>query len=85
MSIWEDINEYPGSVPFFGYPAVPMVEGNKFRVGFPKGVNNIQDVAVNLSKLLGGKITDFGEHHVEIEMENGCLAGIIMNALTDMG
>ena len=85
MSIWEDLNEYPGSVSFYGFPAVATVENNKFRVGFPKGVGNIQEVAVNLSNLLGGKISDMGVNHVEVEIEDNCLASLIMNALTEMG
>lgn len=69
MSIWNDIQEHPGTIPFFGYPAGVEIDNNEklwsnvdfskdmvLKLTFPKGIGDIDEVAEKAKKYLDGEI-----------------------------
>jgi len=69
MSIWEDVKENPGTVPFFGYPAgieldmdaqawsnVDFSKDIVLKITFPNGTDDIDEVAEKACKYFDGEI-----------------------------
>lgn len=69
MSIWQDIKEYPGTIPFFGFPAGIELDTDRtvwtnvnfdkdivIKLTFPMGVDDIDDVTAKAVKYFSAEV-----------------------------
>ena len=82
MSIWTDIEDHPGTIPFFGYPAAIEVDMDEqswpdinfskdmiIKMTFPKGVDDVKDVADRAVKYFDGEIISTEKHLIILKAD----------------
>lgn len=90
MCVFNDCEDYPGTIPFFGYPAnleiSPIKRNNKdflLTITVPMGYNNIDDLAARAAKYFDGEIVSVEPTMVVVKADVKMISYTLLFSLRD--
>lgn len=95
MSIWEKLEENPGTIPFFGTPAAFEVDTSTewtnvdptkdivVKITFPEGMQNHLEMAAKAIKFFDGELISAEKHLIIIKADLKMLGYVLAFAFRD--
>lgn len=87
MGIFQELQQHPGSMAFYGFPAIPTMKGNVLTVKFPKGYephgSKTQEVAELMQKQFGGKIVRVTKKLIKVTIDPEIAGAVLLRSYMD--